>query len=869
VQHRGSTRFRRHRRRAPNFVATVATAVAALGLAGIAAPAARADTPVRGLALRALKPAPAEADALRFSVYGDGSNALLQVRLLTLGKNIEAADAGNYYQALPGIRVDFKGWKTFTVPLDAMRFFAEQAPGASGPSAGAFERRSADHVQFALTTTSAKVFLDDLAWAKSGDDGATVLVIDDFEAAGSAISFRAVGTYEQVGATTLALNRTAPFVRTGRGALQMVVRSRAVRERQQYAPTLMARLKRQPQDGYPYVMYARPPFEPIVPESTPTPAELSAIPGAPPQIRIFACADEIEPATFAVFAGRDLKNATVTIATDFVAEGAANLRFPRTAMNVHVVKTWEQAGLDPFVTPGDAPVTVPECLVKDDRTPLAGPLPEVRLAGDVITDIPAGASKQFWVTVRVPRGQRAGTYRARLLFSAPGVKPTAVPIVVDVLPVRLRSAFLQYGIDLRVRLNGGDAPQTAALPGDLPRVAPDRYAQMLANIRDHGFRWVSLYDKPGDLADPLRLYKEAGLSAVGPVVVMSGLRDADDARALERAKDGAALRDLRLYVGTPVLSQEEAATLLTSFAQAGGNYPKAAPVVGAGVLGDPLAPIVDVPIYSIGADYPQRLIQTGKRESNKRDWWTWNLGQENAPLNRLYTGFLLYRTGLNSSPLFGAFAGPFQYAPPGTDPFNEAALVARVAGAGTGGNNGARRPRYAGTQAAPPAAAAAANTATPASSAVAAAQEASAAAAPRKRQPRHKLRPPTPNQRQRPLPTRLRCARSWLPIRCVRPPRYAAMGSGARRRGRRALHHHSQGLFAPAQGSEGGHGADQRGRGVSEKRGWAPRPLTRLQPGEIQAIRKGIARSLRASARFVARGEPEQHGGLNRVNTAR
>jgi hypothetical protein len=324
---------------------------------------------------------------------------------------------------------------------------------------------------------------------------------------------------------------------------------------------------------------------------------------------------------------------------------------------------------------------------------------------------------------------------------------------------------------------------------------------------------------------------------------MSGLRDADDARALERAKDGAALRDLRLYVGTPVLSQEEAATLLTTFGQAGGNYPKAAPVVGAGVLSDPLAPIVDVPIYSIGADYPQRLIQTGKRESNKRDWWTWNLGQENAPLNRLYTGFLLYRTGLNSSPLFGAFAGPFQYAPPGTDPFNEAALVARVAGAGTGGNNGAPAATGSGAQATPPAAAAAANTATPASSAVAAAREASAAAAPAE----VTAAPQTPGDGSQPASTAAAASDevALRPLMVTYPVRGGLLDTlqwEAAREGVDDVRYITTLKDYSRQLKDLRAGKAQTDEAEAFlKNAVGARPLTRLQPGEIQAIRKGIA----------------------------
>lgn len=659
MQHRRLTRRR-----------FVVPALLALGIVAAPPPSVRAAAPTRGLVIRPLQTSggvPAGADALRVAVYGDASGATLQLRLLALGANGPAvAASANYYES-PPLAVDFKGWKTVSVPLADMVFRAEQAPGA-GP-AGAFALASADTVGVALTGTAARVFLDDLAWA-NGDTA--VQPIDAFD--GSSLGARAVGGYDQVAATSVSLNRVAAFAKSG-GSLQLTVIGRATRERRLYGPALLARLKRAPAaTTYPYALYSRPPFEPIVPESTPAPAEVSTTLGAAPQIRVFACPDEIEPATFSVFAGRTLKNATVTLATDFAREGSS-AKFSRAAANVHVVKVWEQAGLGPFAGPGAKPVTVGECLVKDDRVPLTGPDPAIRLTGDPVTDIAEGTSKQFWVTIRVPRGQAPGLYRGRLLFSAVGVKPAAVPIVVEVLPLRLRSAFLQYGVDLRSRVGGPNEAQTAALPGDSVRVSSEEYARELANIRDHGFRWVSLYDRPGDLESTLRLYKDSGLNAGGPVVLMSGVENENDAQRVEQARAGAGLPGLQVYFGTPAASPDAAAQTLQTIHGAGARGLLVAPITGPSLEGA-LGSLVDVPVFSVGADYAQALLATGKRTQTKRDWWSWNLAQENAPLNRLYAGFLLYRTGIASAPLYGAFAGPYRYAPPGVDPFNETAATA-------------------------------------------------------------------------------------------------------------------------------------------------------------------------------------------------
>ncbi len=628
-------------------------AVAAWGLPlCFSAPPARAELPVRALLTRRADAPPEGAGALRFSVRGDSSGARVQARLLALGTG---RDVGAYFAA-PPVKIDFTGWKTVTVPLEEFTFQSEQSPEAIAPALP-----SVDHVQFAVTAASAKLFLDDLVWAAPGASptDAPLRVIDAFEDAPTA--WNAGGSYDQLRAVTWSLNKVVPLVGGGAGSLRVEVLSRAQSEKRLHAPALLARLKRAP---VPYVVYARPPFETIVPASTPAPAEVQK----ELKLSLFACADEIEPTTFAVYAGRDLKDVGVTVASEFLSE-SKKVRLPRTAIDVRVVKVWEQAGLGPLAEPGDV-VSVPELLVKDDRTPLVGPAPAVRLDGDPQTDIPGGTSKQFWVTVRVPRAQLVSTYTGRLLVSAKGMKPTPITVSVQVLPMRLRTAFLQYGIDFRTRLAGEEAA-----PGE-PVVTPEVFARQLANIRDHGFKFVSLYDRMPVLADALRLYREAGLSRTGPVVVMSPVKNRGDIEAIENLRLGAGLgADFDIYYGTPVAPVgDRVDPAREGFALVRETSRRAlavAPIVSQTSF-DALGQALDVPVYNVSSEYAQRLLETGMRQNNKRDWWSWNIAQENPVMNRLYTGYLLYRTGVGSTPLYGAFPGPYQYAP-GSDPFGETA----------------------------------------------------------------------------------------------------------------------------------------------------------------------------------------------------
>ena len=133
------------------------------------------------------------------------------------------------------------------------------------------------------------------------------------------------------------------------------------------------------------------------------------------------------------------------------------------------------------------------------------------------------------MTVKVPPRQKPGIYTSKLVLSAPGAKPLGIPLTVQVLPLAMKTAFLQYGVDVRSRLGAGG-------PLGQDTVTPERFAQELADIRNHEIGFVVLHDKPGpDLTAALKAYKDAGLSSRGPVVIASPVTG-DDVTALEATK---------------------------------------------------------------------------------------------------------------------------------------------------------------------------------------------------------------------------------------------------------------------------------------------------------------------------------------------
>jgi hypothetical protein len=595
---------------------------------------ARDDVPVRGLLTSAVDPAPAGADAIRVSVLGDGSGGVLQVRILT------GAEDGvlTGYRAAPPVTIDFKGWKTLVLPLAQFAYHSDNNPDTDSPAA-ADTPASPTAIQFALTAASARLYFNDLAWttASAAPTDVPLGVIDTFATpADVAAHWKASGDYNQIRSVEFGGNRNANFIKSGPGSLSFTVRSPGENESQLRDPVLMARLRKTPKQ--PYVVYARPPFETISPDSAPSVAEILPTPA----ISLFAAPGQTEPATFSVYSATTLKNATASLTGSLVSKTGGKI--PASAIALHIVRP-------ALVADG------PELLMKDDRQPLTGPLPSVRLTGDPVTTISPGSSKQFWVTVQTPQGQAAGTYTGKIVFQAPGVKPTGIALNVEIVPVTLRTAHYQYGVDLPSVLS-----TEGAAPGE-QSVTPEMLAAQLADIRSHGVKMVVLHDKPASLSNALQLYKASGLSPVGPVVVAAPMSSPADFAAVEALRAPLGLTEaFDIYFRLPA-DQAKSPDAARTYGQQARDADKNTLVVAtvpsdnaysglAGGMGDALAPL-----YTLSSDHAEKLMAEGHRVTPNRDWWTWNIGGNDPIRNRLYAGFLLFKTG---NGLYGAFPGPYQ-----------------------------------------------------------------------------------------------------------------------------------------------------------------------------------------------------------------
>ncbi len=183
---------------------------------------------------------------------------------------------------------------------------------------------------------------------------------------------------------------------------------------------------------------------------------------------------EFEPATFCVFAQKELGNVAVEL-SDFVGE-KGQARIARDNVSVGIVRCWPQRAND-WGGKGEYRV-VPEMI-----EPPVGRACRVQ----------AGQSKQWWLTVHVPPNTPAGRYRMSLTVRPEKAPPTVVEWRLLVLPFQLsRPADKHWGTWL------DSFPPVGSLWGPERRgrktdAEVERLAQAdVAGYRAHGFDLVLL-----------------------------------------------------------------------------------------------------------------------------------------------------------------------------------------------------------------------------------------------------------------------------------------------------------------------------------------------------------------------------------------
>ena len=417
------------------------------------------------------------------------------------------------------IPITFTDWREFVIPQEKFsRRSATPLPAAFDPALPA-EAQPADASAsapvsapdwtaangLALEVTTARqttLVVDDIAWVAldAAGQGTADTTVTNFEQ-GNVGAWNPLGTPEETAAVKYGLETQPGLVHGGRVSFRLTVTPPDLARRE----ALFSAQETMNVSGKPYLVW-----QPASLFARVLPSSLPPAVGTSPEVTLQACPEQTQAATFCLYSPAALKNVVVSLPQDLQGIGHV---IPKSDVEVHVVKVQPQSGAGPLRDPDTAGLA-PALLVKDDRAALSGPAPAVRLTGPVVCDIAADTSKQFWLTITVPRNTPHGSYIGRLAVSGRDLPaPFTVRVVLNVLPLRLLSAAKQYGIDLRSRLDPAPDTLPSADGHDLVTdfVSKDALDQQLADIYAHGFTIASLYDSPATLWDAVKEYQAYGL----------------------------------------------------------------------------------------------------------------------------------------------------------------------------------------------------------------------------------------------------------------------------------------------------------------------------------------------------------------------
>jgi len=245
------------------------------------------------------------------------------------------------------------------------------------------------------------------------------------------------------------------------------------------------------------------------------------------------CRGEYESVTLAVYALEDVQGMLVTVSDLEGTSGA----IPSDAVDVHVVKSWYQAGVG--IWP-NTKVFVPELLLKDDRLirvdrereenhvrstaadgaetylPCSGPTSEdlegvrpIDAAELQPVDVPKRTLQQFWITVHVPDDVEAGTYRGEVLLKT-AAGATSLPFEVTVHPFDLAAPSLTYSIYYRAKLSEDGQPTIGS-----EYKSEEQYRAEIQDFAAHGVPYPTNYQgwDEARLRRVLEIRRDAGLPA--------------------------------------------------------------------------------------------------------------------------------------------------------------------------------------------------------------------------------------------------------------------------------------------------------------------------------------------------------------------
>ncbi|NOZ22901.1 MAG: hypothetical protein GXP25_17630 [Planctomycetes bacterium] len=235
-----------------------------------------------------------------------------------------------------------------------------------------------------------------------------------------------------------------------------------------------------------YVIFEKSCLEMIFPNTIPKAGEIRDT------LKMFATPGEYEPVTFCVRSQKDLGTVKVK-ATDLKSENGA---ISRDEIRVNPVKCLTRHGQGRWGKYAEGDMLVPVIVEETDTT-----------------TIPADTTKQFYVTVKVPKDAKPGVYRGYVEIQPEKAEARKVNVELEVLPIRLiEPDHIYFGMYCRFR-GGDDLDFTHAAYKDM---------------REHGMTTIGLcsrfggkmemvddnvkvtFDGTSDLEQAIAAYQRAG-----------------------------------------------------------------------------------------------------------------------------------------------------------------------------------------------------------------------------------------------------------------------------------------------------------------------------------------------------------------------
>jgi len=172
-------------------------------------------------------------------------------------------------------------------------------------------------------------------------------------------------------------------------------------------------------------------------------------------------------------------------------------------------------------------VLLPDLLLRDDRTIIPPKGNQGGYGGGrCITAIPAHESRQFWLTLHVPRGAPPGTYKGAIRLRNSLFRGLSLPVEIEVLPIDLKPVEGYYAI---LHPSHPIPPEVQKRDGHY--IPLERYRAELADQVRHGCNAASLYGG----AATLSYAKEAGTTQP-PVLLQWPAADAHATEYIAQAK---------------------------------------------------------------------------------------------------------------------------------------------------------------------------------------------------------------------------------------------------------------------------------------------------------------------------------------------